>query len=120
MVEENRIPRGAQFLDPLTTRLIGRDRRVNDRRSDCYRSELLGNRRHSIGVIDIQREMLDDTEARARKAGLANVHGVLEDPDGSLPAHDESYDAAYLSSVLEELSDRQAMLREIRRVLKPG
>jgi ubiquinone/menaquinone biosynthesis C-methylase UbiE len=37
-----------------------------------------------------------------------------------LPYRDRSFDAAYLISVLGEVPDERAALRELHRVLKPG
>lgn len=46
MDEMNRIPCSSQLRDPLTNRIIDRDRTIQDQRGDRSRSELLGNRGH--------------------------------------------------------------------------
>jgi ubiquinone/menaquinone biosynthesis C-methylase UbiE len=73
----------------------------------------------SIEIFDIQQEMLDHTMRRAERRGFANVHPTQGDAR-SLPYDDDSYDAAVLVTVLGEIPDQDAALRELKRVLKPG
>ena len=72
-----------------------------------------------LEIVDVRQGFLDHTVRRARKHGLANVEPTLSDGT-SLPYPDGRFDAAYLVSVLGELPDPQAGLRELRRVLRPG
>jgi ubiquinone/menaquinone biosynthesis C-methylase UbiE len=72
----------------------------------------------SVEVFDIQQEMLDHTLARARERGVENVHATLGDAQ-SLPFEDDSFDAVVLVTVLGEIPDPDAALREIERVLRP-
>ncbi len=72
-----------------------------------------------LHVLDVQREMLEDLRRRASQAALANLREVVGDAR-RLPYSDRSFDAAYLISVLGEVPDEQAALRELHRVLKPG
>jgi protein-L-isoaspartate O-methyltransferase len=72
-----------------------------------------------LDIFDIQQEMLDHTTRRVAEAGLANVlprHGDAR----SLSYENASFDAAVLITVLGEVPDQDAALRELRRVLKPG
>ncbi len=55
---------------------------------------------------------------RARRRGILNVLPTRGD-GASLPYEDSSFDAVYLVSVLGEIPDPEAALREFRRVLKP-
>jgi SAM-dependent methyltransferase len=72
-----------------------------------------------LDVLDVQQEMLDDLMRRAGREGLTNV--VPRQGDAQrLPYPDATFDAAYLISVLGEIPDAPAALRELRRVLKPG
>jgi ubiquinone/menaquinone biosynthesis C-methylase UbiE len=71
-----------------------------------------------LEVFDLQREMLDHTLRRAGERGLANVTATQGDAT-SLPYEDASFDAAYLVTVLGEIPDQGAALRELRRVLRP-
>jgi ubiquinone/menaquinone biosynthesis C-methylase UbiE len=72
-----------------------------------------------LHVFDVQQEMLDHTMRRAAEAGLSNVEPRQGDAR-SLPYADDSFDAAYLVTVLGEIPDQDAALRELRRVLRPG
>lgn len=72
-----------------------------------------------LDVFDVQQEMLDHTTARARERGLENLHPALGDAR-ELPYPDATFDAAFLVTVLGEIPDQDAALRELRRVLKPA
>jgi ubiquinone/menaquinone biosynthesis C-methylase UbiE len=72
-----------------------------------------------VEIFDIQQEMLGHTMERARERGVSNVRATLGDAR-SLPYEDDSFDAVVLVTVLGEIPDQDAALREINRVLKPG
>jgi SAM-dependent methyltransferase len=72
-----------------------------------------------VDVVDLQQEMLDHTMRRAGERGLANVTPTRSDAT-SMPYEDGSFDAAYLVTVLGEIPDQDAAIRELARVLKPG
>jgi len=72
-----------------------------------------------VDILDLQREMLDHTMRRAGERGLANVTPTQADAT-SMPYEEGTFDAAYLVTVLGEISDRDAALHELARVLKPG
>jgi len=61
--------------------------------------------------------MLDRAREKARAAGLANVQFV-QAGQGEL-GHDQ-FDRAFLVTVLGEIPDRDAALKEIFAALKPG
>ncbi len=71
-----------------------------------------------LEVLDIQQEMLDHTMRRARSEGISNVFGDRADAR-EMPYDDDSFDAAYLVTVLGEIPDQVAALRELRRVVRP-
>jgi SAM-dependent methyltransferase len=73
----------------------------------------------TVDILDIQREMLDHTMSRAGERGLANITPTESDARG-MPYEDGSFDAAYLVTVLGEIPDQAAALRELARVLRPG
>ncbi len=73
----------------------------------------------SIEIFDLQQEMLDHTIRRAREQGLWNVNPTQGDAQ-ELPYEDDSFDAAILVTVLGEIPDQEAALRQIARVLRPG
>lgn len=72
-----------------------------------------------LEVFDIQQEFLDLVEARARKRGIDNIvawHGDAQE----LLFEDNRFDGAFLVTVLGEIPDQDAALRELARVVKPG
>jgi SAM-dependent methyltransferase len=75
--------------------------------------------RGSVEIFDLQREMLDHTMRRVGERGLNNVAATEGDAQ-RLPYEDESFDAVVLITVLGEIPDQDAALREIKRVLKTG
>jgi ubiquinone/menaquinone biosynthesis C-methylase UbiE len=72
-----------------------------------------------LHVFDLQQDMLDHTMRCAAATGIANIEPRRGDAR-SLPYDDASFDAAYLVTVLGEIPDQDAALRELRRVLRPG
>jgi SAM-dependent methyltransferase len=73
----------------------------------------------SLHILDVQQEMLDHTMRAARERSLANLEPRQGDAR-ELPYDDGSFDAAFLVTVLGEIPDQDAALRELRRVLRPG
>jgi ubiquinone/menaquinone biosynthesis C-methylase UbiE len=73
----------------------------------------------TVEIFDLQREMLEHTLRRAGEAGVENLTATQGDAT-SLPYDDDSIDAVVLTAVLGEIPDREAALREIARVLRPG
>ena len=73
----------------------------------------------TIEIFDLQQEMLDHTMRRAAESGIANVNPTQGDAT-SLPYEDGSIDGVVLTAVLGEIPDREAAMREIARVLRPG
>lgn len=73
----------------------------------------------TLDVFDLQQEMLDDLMERARERGLANLLPTQGDAR-TLPYPDAAFAGAYLVTVLGEVPDQAAALRELARVLKPG
>ena len=73
----------------------------------------------SLDVVDVQQEMLDHTLRRAREEGIGNIAPTRADAR-ELPFADDAFDGAYLVTVLGEIPDQDAALRELRRVVRPG
>jgi ubiquinone/menaquinone biosynthesis C-methylase UbiE len=71
-----------------------------------------------LDVLDLQQEMLDHTLRRAAEHDIGNIEPSRGDAR-ELPYPDDSFDAAYLVTVLGEIPDQDAALRELRRVVKP-
>jgi ubiquinone/menaquinone biosynthesis C-methylase UbiE len=72
-----------------------------------------------LDVLDVQQEMLDHTLGRAAEEGIDNIEAVRGDAR-EMPYPDDSFDGAFLVTVLGEIPDQVAALRELRRVVKPG
>ena len=72
-----------------------------------------------LDILDVQQEMLDHTMRRATDDGVENIDPTLGDAR-SLPFADDTFDAADLVTVLGEIPDQGAALRELRRVVKPS
>jgi SAM-dependent methyltransferase len=72
-----------------------------------------------LDIFDLQQEMLDHTMRRAGERGLPNITPTQGDAR-RLPYRDGSFDAAFLVTVLGEIPDQDAAVRELARVLKPG
>jgi ubiquinone/menaquinone biosynthesis C-methylase UbiE len=72
----------------------------------------------TLDVLDVQQEMLDHTMRRAREEGIGNITPTLADAL-ELPFGDDTFDGAYLVTVLGEIPDQDAALRELRRVVRP-
>lgn len=72
-----------------------------------------------VVAADIQQRMLDTLGSRSRGKGLTNVATLRAGlGEGKLPA--DEFDVALLVTVLGEVPDKLAALREIHRSLKPG
>lgn len=90
--------------------------------SGYYSARVAGlpNVRH-LALCDLQPEMLERCRraVRSAAAGSAQADVMLAVGDGvALPFADGIFDLVYMVTVLGEVYDRQACLREIRRVLR--
>jgi ubiquinone/menaquinone biosynthesis C-methylase UbiE len=72
-----------------------------------------------LEVFDLQQDFLDLVSKRASKRGIENVAYWLGDAQ-DLIFEDNRFDGAYLVTVLGEIPDQDAALRELARVVKPG
>lgn len=72
-----------------------------------------------VDVVDVQQEFLDHTLREAAARGRENVHPTLADAR-ELPFEDDTFAAAFLVTVLGEIPDQDAALRELARVVRPG
>src|SRR4051794_29765299 len=72
-----------------------------------------------VDILDLQQEMLDHTMRLAGERGLSNVTPSQSDAT-AMPYQDGTYDGAFLVTVLGEIPDQDAAIRELGRVLKPG
>ena len=81
-------------------------------------SPKVGPQGRAIG-IDMTPEMIDRARRNAEKGGFTNVEFHLAKID-KLPLDDNSVDCVVSNCVINLAPDKQAVLREIARVLKPG
>jgi ubiquinone/menaquinone biosynthesis C-methylase UbiE len=72
-----------------------------------------------LDVFDIQQVMLDHTLCVAEAQGVTNISATRGDAR-ALPYPEGTFDAAFMMTVLGEISDQEAALGELQRVLKVG
>jgi len=72
-----------------------------------------------VTAMDLQEGMLREVQDRARTAGLSNIQFLRAGIGEGKLGHGR-YDRAVLITVLGEIPDRDAALREIFEALKPG
>lgn len=72
-----------------------------------------------VVALDIQEGMLERIRKRSDAAGLRNIQPI-RGGIGQVEIESNSFDRALLVTVLGEIPDREAALREIYRILKPG
>jgi len=73
-----------------------------------------------LELFDIQPEMLDKARHQLERAGLSNVGFTAGQASDGLPFPDNTFDVAFLAAVIGEVPDKQACLRSLGQVLKPG
>ena len=73
----------------------------------------------TLDIFDLQPDMLRVTMRRATERAISNIVATHGDAQ-TLPYADGAFDAAYLVATLGEAPDTDAVLRELRRVLKLG
>ncbi len=72
-----------------------------------------------VHAIDLQAEMIEAAQRRIANVGLNNVRFSLSGLE-KLPLESETIDAVVMISVLPMTVDKRMVLRELKRVLKPG
>ncbi len=75
-------------------------------------------RKGQVFALDLSRQSIKILEKKIRKAGLENVFPILS--GGKTGLEDKSMDLVYLHNTLPLVTDKQQVLDEITRVLKPG
>ena len=73
-------------------------------------------------AVDIERDMLARMVSEARERGLANVHPIWGDlaAHRGVPLSEAALDRAIVSNVLFQAHDREAVVAEVKRLLRPG
>jgi ubiquinone/menaquinone biosynthesis C-methylase UbiE len=73
----------------------------------------------TLDLLDLNPKFLEHTRRRADERGSANI-ATTEADATAMPFADGTFDAAYLVTVLGEVPDQDAALRELARVVRPG
>jgi ubiquinone/menaquinone biosynthesis C-methylase UbiE len=73
----------------------------------------------TLDVLDLRQEFLDHVVRRAQAARIVSIRPSVGD-GSALPDEDWSFDAAFLITVLGEIPDQNAALRELLRVVRPA
>jgi len=73
-----------------------------------------------LDLFDIQPEMLDKARKELERAGFHDVGFTTGQAADGFPFPDNTFDAAFLAAVIGEVPDKQACIRSLARVLKPG
>ena len=74
-----------------------------------------------VYAVDIQKDLLATIKTKAEEEGLSNVEtlwGDLDEPGGS-KLQDNFVDVVIVSNVLFQAENKEAMLKEAHRILKP-
>lgn len=79
-------------------------------------AKLVG-KRGKVYALDKQSSVIKGVEEKAQKGGFSNINTILFGGDTGLP--DESVDVILLYGVLPEIKDKESVLGELYRVLKP-
>lgn len=118
-----------QFADPQTTVLqlgVREGMRVGDFGTGCGQhafalSRIVGDDGH-VYAIDVQEDVLKRFKQEAVDQGLHNIHTIWADVEAPLGTKlkDNVLDAGVLSNTFFQFEEKEAGIREIKRVLKPG
>ena len=68
--------------------------------------------------IDIQKEMLEFLEQKIQEQKIVNIETLLS-KENKIPLQNESVDLLLSVNTLHEFQDKEKMIREIHRVIKP-
>jgi ubiquinone/menaquinone biosynthesis C-methylase UbiE len=73
-----------------------------------------------LDLFDIQPEMLEKARRQLERAGFHNVGFTAGQAAEGFPFPDNTFDTAFLAAVIGEVPDKQACIRSLGRILKPG
>jgi SAM-dependent methyltransferase len=86
---------------------------------DCFIAAVKVGPAGKVIGVDMTTEMIEKAKANARGSGVTNVEFRLGEIE-KLPVEDASVDVVISNCVINLSADKEAVFREIRRVLKPG
>lgn len=81
-------------------------------------AKLVG-RNGRIYALDVNQGALEKLSRKAEKEGLDNIVTLLSSGDVDIPIDNETLNHVLLIDVLQEISDKDTLLEEIHRILKP-
>ena len=81
-------------------------------------AKLVG-RNGKIYALDVNQGALEKLSRKAEKEGLNNIVTLLSSGDVDIPIDNETLNHVLLIDVLQEISDKDTLLVEIHRILKP-
>lgn len=73
-----------------------------------------------LDLFDLQPEMLEKARRHLERAGFHDIVYTAGQAAEGFPFPDNSFDVAFLAAVIGEVPDKQACIRSLFRVLKPG
>lgn len=73
-----------------------------------------------LDLFDVQPEMLEKVKRKLDRAGYRNAGFHSGDASNGLPFPANTFDVAFLASVIGEVPDKAACIRSLGQVLKPG
>jgi ubiquinone/menaquinone biosynthesis C-methylase UbiE len=73
-----------------------------------------------LDLFDLQPEMLEKARRRLERAGCYDVSFTAGQASEEFPFPDNTFDISFLAAVIGEVPDKQACIRSLARVLKPG
>jgi phosphoethanolamine N-methyltransferase len=74
----------------------------------------------SVLGIDVEPSLVEIASARAKEAGLARTLTYQLIEPGPLPVPDESFDVVFSKDAILHVADKERLLSEVNRVLRPG
>ncbi len=80
-------------------------------------------REHGAGHvtgIDVEDTVLDHARSLVARAGLGNRIDIVKVAPGPLPSPPESFDIVFSKDSIVHIPDKNALMRDVYRVLKPG
>ena len=81
-------------------------------------AELVG-KNGRIHSLDVNRGALEKLSRKAEKEGLDNIVTLLSSGNVDIPIDNETLNHVLLIDVLQEISDKETLLEEVHRILKP-
>ncbi|MCW3989355.1 MAG: class I SAM-dependent methyltransferase [Candidatus Bathyarchaeota archaeon] len=81
-------------------------------------AELVG-KNGRVHSLDVSQGALEKLSNKAEKEGLDNIVTLLSSGNVDIPIDNETLNHVLLIDVLQEISDKETLLEEIHRILKP-